>query len=418
MSLLSWTNHLPEGWEAKPLHSVANYAASNVDKVSNDEEIPVRLCNYTNVYNNEFITLALDFMHGTASEAEIMNFGLKPGDVILTKDSESWNDIGVPALVCETADDLVCGYHLALLRPLEQKMDGAFLFRCIQAEPVRKQLELAANGVTRFGIPKAKIGALMLPVPSLAQQRAIADYLDRETARLDALVATKERLLDLLAEKRRALITRAVTAEHWPKKRLRLITHQGTSETKQARLAQTTQVTFLPMEAIGEQGQLDMSICRDLDDVRSGYTQCFDGDVLVAKITPCFENGKGALLNGALNGVAYGTTELYVLTPGPEMDGKFLYYVTTSLRFRRLGEARMTGAAGQQRVPENFVRDYPAAVPPLPEQRAIADFLDRETARLDDLTKKTEKTIELLKERRTALIAAVVTGQINVGGDV
>lgn len=255
-------------------------------------------------------------------------------------------------------------------------------------------------------------------VPALSEQRAIADYLDRETARLDALMAAKQRLLDLLAEKRRALITRAVAAEHWPKKRLRFITHQGTSEMRQARLAQAAQVTFLPMEAIGEQGQLDRSICRDLDDVRSGYTQCFDGDVLVAKITPCFENGKGALLDGALNGVAYGTTELYVLTPGPEMDGKFLYYVTISLPFRRLGEAHMTGAAGQQRVPEHFVRDYPVAVPPLSEQRVVADFLDRETARLDNVTKKTEKTIELLKERRAALIAAAVTGRINVGGDV
>ena len=71
------------------------------------------------------------------------------GDVIITKDSESWDDIGVPAFVRETAGDLVCGYHLALLRPLKHKMDGAFLFRCLQAKPVRVQLELAANGVTR-----------------------------------------------------------------------------------------------------------------------------------------------------------------------------------------------------------------------------------------------------------------------------
>ena len=199
MSLLAWTDQLPDNWEAKPLRSVADYVVSNVDKVPDDDEIPVRLCNYTNVYNNEFITLALDFMQATASEAEIAKFGIAVDDVIITKDSESWDDIGVPALVRETADDLVCGYHLALLRPLKQKVDGAFLFRCLQAKPVRVQLELAASGVTRFGIPKSEIGTMRLPVPPLAQQHTIADYLDRETARLDALVAAKERVLGVLA---------------------------------------------------------------------------------------------------------------------------------------------------------------------------------------------------------------------------
>ena len=244
MSLLAWTNQLPDNWEAMPLRSVAGYVVSNVDKVSNDDEIPVRLCNYTDVYNNEFITPTLDFMHATASETEIVKFGLAVDDVLITKDSESWDDIGVPALVRETAGDLVCGYHLALIRPFGQKMDGAFLFRCLQAKPVQVQLELAANGITRFGISKFEIGAVRLPLPPLPQQRAIADYLDRETTRLDALVAEKERVLTLLEEKRVALITSAVTRgfdthvslrdstipsveeipEHWRTTRLRHVT--------------------------------------------------------------------------------------------------------------------------------------------------------------------------------------------------
>ena len=221
MSLIAWADQLPDNWEVKPLRSVADYVVSNVDKVPDDDEIPIRLCNYTDVYNNEFITLALDFMQATASEAEISKFGLAVDDVIITKDSESWDDIGVPALVRETVGDLVCGYHLALLRSLKERMDGAFLFRCLQAKPVRVQLELVANGVTRFGIPKSEIGAMRLPVPPLTQQRAIADYLDRETARLDALVAAKERVLRLLAEKRRAVITRAVTRGIDPRAPLR-----------------------------------------------------------------------------------------------------------------------------------------------------------------------------------------------------
>ena len=115
MSLLEWVDVLPDGWEAKPLRSTVDYVVSNVDKVPAENEVSVRLCNYTDVYNNEFITLALNFMQATASEDEIAKFGLLVDDVVITKDSESWDDIGVPALVRETANDLVCGYHLALL---------------------------------------------------------------------------------------------------------------------------------------------------------------------------------------------------------------------------------------------------------------------------------------------------------------
>jgi type I restriction enzyme S subunit len=163
------------------------------------------------------------------------------------------------------------------------------------------------------------------------------------------------------------------------------------------------------MEAIGEKGELDLSAVRDIEDVRTGYTQFFDGDVLIAKITPCFENGKGALVHGTLQGVGFGTTELHVLTPSPEVDGRFLYYITASELFRKLGEASMTGAAGQKRVPEDFVRDFRVPVPPIYQQRAIADYLDRETVWLDGLVAAKERVLELVAEKRRALITCAVT---------
>ena len=217
MKRLGWTNTLREGWKRKPLRTVAHCVVSNVDKVKVDGEIPVQLCNYTDVYHNEFIRPALGLMRATASQAEIARFALSVDDVIITKDSESWDDIGVPALVVETSADLVCGYHLAVLRPHKDIIDGAFLFRCLQAQPIQVQLALSANGVTRFGLPKSEIGATVVPVPPLSQQRVIAKYLDGETARLDALVAEKEWLLSLLVEKRQALITCAVTRGLNPK---------------------------------------------------------------------------------------------------------------------------------------------------------------------------------------------------------
>ena len=163
------------------------------------------------------------------------------------------------------------------------------------------------------------------------------------------------------------------------------------------------------MDAIGEQGQLDLSAIRPVDEVQSGYSQFCDGDVVIAKITPCFENGKGALIRGMLGGVGFGTTELHVLTPGPDLDGRFLYYISVNPRFRQLGAANMTGAAGQQRVPEDFVRDLRVRVPQLAQQRALADHLDRETARLDALVAAKKRVLGLLAEKRRVLITRAVT---------
>jgi type I restriction enzyme S subunit len=195
----------------------------------------------------------------------------------------------------------------------------------------------------------------------------------------------------------------------WPTKRLRFLTVRNAGASGGPALDASSQVTFLPMEAIGEQGELDLSLTRPLEEVQSGYSRFKDGDVVVAKITPCFENGKGALIRDTVTGIGFGTTELHVLSPAPELDGRFLYYVTAETRFRRLGEACMTGAAGQQRVPEEFVRDFRIAVPPPPRQRAIADYLDRETARIDALIAAKDRVLGLIAEKRRALTTRVVT---------
>jgi len=199
------------------------------------------------------------------------------------------------------------------------------------------------------------------------------------------------------------------THHEWPRRRLRFLTRRGLTEEQRRLLATASKVTFLTMEMIGEQGELDITDIRDIDEVRTGYTQFFDGDVIVAKITPCFENGKGALIRGMIQGVGFGTTELHVLTPSAELDGRYLYYITTSRPFRSLGEAGMTGAAGQKRVPEDFVRDYNVPVLPIAQQRAIADYLDRETARLDALVAAKERVLLLLAEKRRALVTQAVT---------
>ena len=196
---------------------------------------------------------------------------------------------------------------------------------------------------------------------------------------------------------------------HWKVLRLKYVAALNPSVSEVRRLAPDTEVSFVPMEAIGEYGGLDLSLSRELADVTTGYTYFSDGDVLVAKITPCFENGKGSLAEGLLNGIAFGTTELHVMRCRPGLDKMFAFYLTLGKSFRKLGEAEMYGAGGQKRVPQSFVEDLRHPIPPVAEQRVIAAFLDREIAKVDSLIVKKQWLIELLQEKRAALIGRAVT---------
>ena len=208
---VEWLGDMPAHWDVRRLRYAAKMRTSNVDKHVNLNESPVRLCNYVDVYHNERISADLDFMRATATDREIERFRLERGDVIITKDSESWNDIGVPALVEYTAADLVCGYHLALLRPFESVMTGAYLLRALQTPTVASQFHIQANGVTRYGLTQNAIKSVSVPVPPLPEQRAIADYLDAKTAAIDAAIAHYERMAELVAEYWTVLVADAVT---------------------------------------------------------------------------------------------------------------------------------------------------------------------------------------------------------------
>ena len=214
---VEWLGKVPEHWEVKRLEHVASYRTSNVDKKSEEDELPVRLCNYTDVYyGNRIRADEGEFMSATASTSEVQRFRLRVGDVLITKDSEDWRDIAVPAIIDETADDFLCGYHLGIIRA-GPAMDSLFLYRALQSGAVNRQLQTSASGVTRYGLPNAAVGDVVLPLPPLDEQRAIAAFLDRETERIDGLVAKMRLLIERLGEYRTALITRTVTRGLPPK---------------------------------------------------------------------------------------------------------------------------------------------------------------------------------------------------------
>lgn len=172
-------------------------------------------------------------------------------------------------------------------------------------------------------------------------------------------------------------------------------------------------VSFLPMEKIGEDGSLDLTEVRTAYEVSKGYTPILDGDLVIAKITPCFENGKGALCYNLQGGIGFGTTELIVLRAKPQSNSRFLYWLTQSYGFRKWGEAEMRGSAGQKRVTEEFVANFRTIGLSQTQQHRIAAYLDQQTAKIDRLINLRQRQIALLKEQRAALIQQAVTRGLN-----
>ena len=166
-------------------------------------------------------------------------------------------------------------------------------------------------------------------------------------------------------------------------------------------------VSFIRMHGVSEDARITGDERRPYSEVASGYTSFQNDDVLVAKITPCFENGKGALAGNLVNGIGLGSTEFHVLRAKPGFDSTFLYYLTLSPTFRGRGEMNMQGSAGQKRVPTDFLRSYRFPCPPLPEQRKIAEILGT----WDEAIALTEQLIATKQQLKKGLMRQLLTGK-------
>lgn len=221
---IEWIGQIPAHWEVRKLKELASLRFSNVDKNTREDHRQVLLCNYVDVYKNDFITGELNFMLSTASEAETKRFSLRKGDVMITKDSETHNDIAVPALVKQDLDNVVCGYHLALIRSKDKEMNSAYVFYLFRSGAFNHGFAIQAKGITRVGLSINSIADALLLLPPLAEQTAIAAYLDQKTATIDAIVRNLNAQLTTLAEFRKTLINEVVTG------RVRVINEQPSPE--------------------------------------------------------------------------------------------------------------------------------------------------------------------------------------------
>lgn len=414
------------------LRHLASIRTSNVDKKSYDGQLRVRLCNYTDVYKNDSISANLNFMVATATKEEVEKFTLAVGDTVFTKDSETADDIGIPAFVRETSEDLVCGYHLAIARPFTDSTNQRFLYWFLASNEASQQWAVLASGVTRVGIRQSDMGRLLVPIPPVSIQKVIADYLDRETAKIDDLVAKQERLIELLAEKRQAVITQAVTKgldpaaptkpsgipwlgnvpAHWkvgPVRRFYEIVLGKMRQREQETPADILR-PYLKAASVQSKGLV-------VDDTNTMWFSPDEvsnlslrpGDVLVVEGGSI---GQSAVVDESV--IDYGFEKsLNRVRPRRNASSEYFYFYMAMARASGYVAMQCSGAT-LMHLPSDKLGRMVMPFPPESEQTEIVSTLKQYLSALRATEGRCRRLIALLRERRSALISAAVTGKIDV----
>jgi len=261
----------------------------------------------------------------------------------------------------------------------------------------------------RMAISSEDFMAMPMPVTSAAEQRKIADCLNS----VDELIVAQARKLAAIKDHRKGLMQELFPGDGETRPHIRFpefknaqdwevgpISQFAQINPRREPMADESEVTFVPMNAVSEDGVLAIRQLRKYGAVKKGFTAFRDADIILAKITPCFENGKAALVRALENGVGFGSTEFHVIRAQKSCLPEFLFAQIYSDKFRKVGKVSMIGTGGHQRVPALFVEDYKVSIPGLPEQQRIVDCLSS----LDDLIAGQTQKLGSLKAHKKALV--------------
>lgn len=328
--------------------------------------------------------------------------------------------------------DGVCSPVYIVLKPRNEVVETGFATRVFENKAFQAYAQSFGNGILehRAAINWDILKGISVGLPPIEEQSQILTFLDRETTKLDTLISKQEKLIELLQEKRQAVISHAVTKgldpdakmkdsgvawlgmvpEHWQMTPMRFVSNLNPPVSFNE-VNEDDELIFLPMDQI--KNGFHLLNRAPLSNLNSSYNTFEKGDILLAKVTPCFENGNIAIAEGK----GFGTSEIFVLRP-TSIDSRLFYWYLQSDFFKMDGVASMTGAGGLKRVSSDVPQKHHIPKPPMNEQTTIANYIDQKTNKIDNLIEKTKRSIELAKEHRTALISAAVTGKIDVRDQV
>ncbi|MGD9807751.1 MAG: restriction endonuclease subunit S [Deferribacterales bacterium] len=416
------SHKLPDGWREESLSNITNIIVSNVDKKSSSTEIPVTLCNYMDVYNNSYIDKSLNFMTATATKEEINKFSLKVDDVLITKDSETPEDIAIPAVVSEIFDNFVCGYHLAILRP-KNGLAGRFLNNILMSKKVHNHFVRFANGATRFGLTLDAIKKAKIPLPPIEEQRKIAEILgtvDEKISNIDQQISATETLKKGLMQK---LFTEGIghtefksteigtLPKSWEVRSIENIADVSSSK----RIMKSEYVNegipfYRSKEIILKSRRHKLADVIYISNERfislkEKFGAPVTGDILITAV-------------GTI-GVCYVVQEeefyfkdgnlLWMRNISDNLNSDFLIYYFQTRNFKKSIED-VSGGSNQHALTIIKFNNVCLPLPPIEEQQKIASILTEVDNKIESLKKKKEKYTTL----KTGLMQQLLTGQKRV----
>lgn len=279
-------------------------------------------------------------------------------------------------------------------------------------------------------ITATKISNETIPFPTLSEQTAIAAYLDTQCAHIDSVIEKTKQSIEEYKKLKQAVITQAVTKgvrgkremkgsgvewigdipKEWEVSKLkRCAVFSPKCDTSQ--LTDETIVEYLPMEYV-KKGTYTPNT-EKYSNISNSLTPFQNGDIIFAKVTPCFENGNIAILQNISSGIGFGSSELYVIRT-ESIDTAYMFYWLQNIGFINAACATMTGTGGLKRVSSDFVKNSPIAFPPIHEQNEIAAYLDQKCAEIDTLITKKEQFLTELESYKKSMIYEYVTGKKEV----
>ena len=278
-----------------------------------------------------------------------------------------------------------------------------FLFR-------RTKLISLGMGGAQPNISQGIVKNQLFPVLSFPEQAQIVSIIDQLFSDLDNAIDNLQKAKDQLKIYRQSVLKYAfegkLTEKHsiWERIPLSKVCEIKPSKKEVDNLSEQMDVSFLPMPNVSESGKIIKHDTRKIKEVRKGYTYFKNGDVLLAKITPCFENGKKAIAENLINGVGFGSTEFHVLRPLAKVLPKWIFMAVSLEDFRNKAILQMTGAVGQKRVPSRVVEEYEILVPSIKEQEGIIQEIESRFS----VSEKMEETIENSLNQAEALRQSIL----------
>lgn len=350
----------------------------------------------------------------------------KSGDITLSH-INSIEHVGKTALITDAMLPLVHGMNLLRLRFFEIYTPDLFQLYSQTYQyknEIRSRINMAVNQVS---INQKQLSSLEIPLPPLSEQQRIVERIEELFAKLDEAKERLQEAAESFAVRKAAILHKAFTGEltkqwrrengvsdeSWEEKTLGEVCSVNPRKIDAKNLDDNLEVSFIPMAAVSDVlGEIVNPEVKNLEDVRTGFTNFAEGDVIFAKITPCMENGKSAVVGPLLNDIGYGSTEFYVLRCKEELYNKYLYHMVRNTSFRAEAKAVMTGAVGQQRVPKTFLQEYQLSLPTLPEQHEIVRLIDDLLARERKAQQAAEQALASIDLMKKSILARAFRGEL------